>query len=453
MTSLSPSTFETIIPSRYISFILPDSHHLQIAVLDSPAAAGASTAAMWIPPGRESDWIFSTFSGHLQLLLSSPTAQPLSRLILVGNSASHSQPTSYNSTLHLSNPTALQQNLAPLLSALTPKSAFLGDGEVPEVPFLIYEDEVVKSSVLEVCQGSCVGEMLIENVELENAGVKEFRRRLRFKRMPNFVQTQMRIRPKEKSCLENLDSVEFELDQGVLVQPYLSPMVAGISVISQFLEGQLRDQSRPKALCLGVGGGALLGFLRAHLDFEVVGVEEDEVVLEVAKKYFGLGSDEFIYLFAEDGIKYVKKLAKNESEKSRFHVVMVDLDSSDPTTGVCAPPKEFLRKSVLVAARAVLCEEGVLITNAIPSSKLHYERLISKFLEVFEELYEIDVGNGENFVLIATKSKTENALDSNEGAFLNKLKLVVSRSYIDSCDEKFVPSPDVLRTRAYKSEL
>ncbi|KAL0403573.1 UNVERIFIED_CONTAM: hypothetical protein Sradi_1998100 [Sesamum radiatum] len=274
--------------------------------------------------------------------------------------------------------------------------------------------------------------MLIENVELENDGVKEFRRRLRFKRMPNFVQTQISIRPKDESCLGNLDTVEFELDKGVLVQPYLSPMVAGISVISQFLEGQLRDGFRPKVLCLGVGGGALLGFLKVHLDFEVAGVEEDEVVLEVAKRYFGLGSDELIHLFAGDGVKYVKELAKNESEKSRFHVVMVDLDSNDPTTGVCAPPKEFLRKSVLLAARAVLCKEGVLIINAIPSSKLYYERLISKFQEVFEELYEIDVGNGENFVLIATKSKTENALDFSEGAFLNKLKLVVSRSYIDS---------------------
>ncbi|KAL0358569.1 UNVERIFIED_CONTAM: eEF1A lysine and N-terminal methyltransferase [Sesamum angustifolium] len=383
MMSLSPSTFETIVPSRYITFILPDPHHLQIAVLDSPAA-GSSTAGMWIPRGRESDWIFSTFSGHLQLLLSSPTTRPLSRLILVGNSPSHPQPTSYNSTIHPSYSTALQQNLAPLLSALTPKPAFLGDGEIPEVPLLIYEDEVVKSSVLEVCQGPCVGEMLIENVELENDGVKEFRRRLRFKRMPNFVQTQIRIRPKDESCLENLDTLEFELDKGVLVQPYLSPMVAGMLVISQFLEGQLRDGFRPKALCLGVGGGALLGFLRVHLGFEVAGVEEDE-------------------------------LAKNESEKSRFHVVMVDLDSNDPTMGVCAPPQEFLRKSVLLGARAVLRKEGVLIINAIPSSKLYYERLISKFQEVFEELYEIDVGNGENFVLIATKSKTESALDSNEG--------------------------------------
>lgn len=325
----------------------------------------------------------------------------------------------------------LQQNLAPLLLALTPKSAFLDGGEIPEVPLLIYEDEVIRSSVLEICEGPCVGEMLIENVELENDGVYEFRRRLRFKRMPNLVQTQMRIRPINGSRLENLDNVEFDLDNGELVQPYLNPMVAGISVISRFLEGPMKIGLRPKALCLGVGGGALVGFLSVQLNFEVVGVEADEVVLEIGKRYFGLESNEFIHLFSEDAIEYVKKLAKNINEDSRFHVLMVDLDSSDATMGLFAPPMEFVEKPFLLAARAILFEEGVLVINTIPSSNLYYQRLICEFQEVFEELYEIDIGNGENFVLIATKSKVENALDANEGAFSDKLSFV-SRSYIDS---------------------
>ncbi|KAG8390526.1 hypothetical protein BUALT_Bualt01G0092700 [Buddleja alternifolia] len=437
--SLSPSTFETIVPSRYTTFTLPINHHhhLRIAVLDSPSTAtGADAiAAMSVPHGRESDWIFSTFSGHLQLLLSSPAAQPLSRLILIGKTPSHPNPTSYNTSLYSSSPNHLQQIIDNLLLDLTPKSAFLDNGETPEVPFFIYEDDVVRSSILEICEGPCVGEMLIENVELEiSDGVKEFRRRLRFKRMPNFVQTEVKIRPKNVSSLEDFDNVEFELDKGVLVHQYLSPMVAGVSVISRFLEGRTRNGFRPIALCLGVGGGALLGFLSVQLNFEVVGLEEDEVVLDVAKRYFGLESDELIRLFAEDGIKYVENLAKSITQDCKFDVVMVDLDSSDAAVGVCAPPVEFVRKSVLVAAREVLCDEGVLVINTIPSNKSFYERLISELKEVFEELYEIDVGNGDNFVLIATKSKVGNPLDDayEEDTFLKKLKQVVSTSYIDS---------------------
>lgn len=295
----------------------------------------------------------------------------------------------------------------------------------------MYEDEVLRSSILEICKGPCVGEMLVENVELESDGVREFRRWLRFKRMPNFVQSQMRIHPRNGLILENLDKMDFELDKGVLVQPYLSPMVAGISLISGFLDGRMAKGLRSKVLCLGVGGGALLGFLSVQLNFEVVGVEEDEVVLEVGKRYFGLESDDLINLIAEDGIKYVKRLAKSICEENLFHVVMVDLDSNDAAVGVCAPPVEFVEKSVLQATSNVLCKEGILIVNVIPSSKLCYEALICEFQEVFEELYEIDVGNGENFVLIATKSMIANVLDGNKSAFLDKLSSVVSTSYID----------------------
>ncbi|KAL8499116.1 hypothetical protein ACS0TY_022186 [Phlomoides rotata] len=436
--SLNPSTFETIVPSRHITFTLPiNHHHLRVAVLDSPSAGAASpyfTAAMCVPPGRESDWIFSTFSGHLQLLLSSTTTSPISRLILIGNFPSSPHPTSYNSIYHPSSSAPLHQNLVPFLLGLTPKSTFLDDGEIPKVSILMYEDEVLRSSVLEICEGPCVGEMLVENVELESDGVREFRRWLRFKRMPNFVQSQMRIHPRNGLILENLDKMEFELDKGVLVPPYLGSMVAGISVISGFLNGRMAKGLRSKVLCLGVGGGSLLGFLSSQLDFEVVGVEEDEVVLEVGKRYFGLESDELISLIAEDGIKYVQRIAKSISEENLFHVVMVDLDSNDAVVGVCAPPVEFVKKSVLEATRDVLCKEGILIVNVIPSSKLCYEALICEFQEAFEELYEIVVGNGENFVLIATKSMIPNALDGTRtrSTFSDKLNSVVSTSFIDS---------------------
>ncbi|KAH6803030.1 hypothetical protein C2S51_034476 [Perilla frutescens var. frutescens] len=76
------------------------------------------------------------------------------------------------------------------------------------------------------------------------------------------------------------------------------------------------------------------------------------------------------------------RIANNISEGDKFDIVMVDLDSSDVMNGVCAPPVEFVEKYVLRA-------------------------------EVFEELYEIDVGNGENFVLIATRSIIRNTLDGN----------------------------------------
>lgn len=47
-------------------------------------------------------------------------------------------------------------------------------------------------------------------------------------------------------------------------------------------------------LCVGVGGGALLTCLRTRLGFDVHVLETDFLVVEVAKKHFGLVGDEFI---------------------------------------------------------------------------------------------------------------------------------------------------------------
>lgn len=342
----------------------------------------------------------------------------------------------------------------PLLLALTPKSAFGWTNGLPEIPFLSYEDEVISSVVLEIRVGACVGEMLVENVELElgSDNGREFRRRLRFKRMPNLVQTQVRIHPVvELDADDGLERVEFRVDHGVLVQPYLSRMVAGLVVVSSYLDGRFRGGFRPKALCLGVGGGALVNFLSDEFGFEVIGVEEDEAVLSVARKYFGLRESKLVHLYVGDGIELIQKLAlkdKDDNSKlsncckfktadcldymdGKFDVIMVDLDSSDARMGSSAPPLEFVRNSVLMAAREVIFQNGVLIINVIPTSKSAYEMVVSEFQNVFEELYEIDVGNGENVVLITSPLKISSTSGDYENSFLRKLKASIQGSYVN----------------------
>lgn len=400
-------------------------------------------AAMLVPLYRESDWTFSTEPGHLQLLLSFPH---LSRLVLVGNSPDSSLPTSYKPPISanaVSETSVIEESLMPLLIALSPTEAFRQtDGGLPQIPFLCYEDEVIRSIVLEICVGDRVSEMLVEDVELEvTNGDREFRRRLRFKRMPNLIQTQIRIHP-DSLDFQDLETVRFRVNNGVLVHPYLTPMVAGLSVIAYNLDNQIQRGFRPKALCLGVGGGALLSFLNAQLGFEVLGIEEDEVVLRIASKYFGLKDSESVHLCVGDGIQMIEKLglgvptgsdARNDNVldkiNGKFDVIMVDLDSSDARMGTSAPPPEFVQKSILLAAKTLLYEHGVLIINVIPPSKGFYETLT----DVFEELYEIDVADKENFVVIATVSQIQTGSGDADNSFLSKLKSIMSgSSYMDS---------------------
>lgn len=468
--AIEAGTFDSIIPCRYISFTLPvlslrcppDFFHtkdLQISVLDSPTESVdyPKVAAMLVPKNREKDWIFTTEAGHLQLLLSSPG---ISRLILIGNTpvCDEYAVKTYRKSVE-KDPTymeKLERSLFPLLMALLPKE--VAEKGNFEVPFLSYEDNVISSVIIERCVGPCVGEMLVEDVEIEGPD-RVFRRRLRFKRLPNLVQTEILITPNgvDDDCFNRLqiEEVKFCPDLGVLVHPYLAPMVAGLSLISGHMQELFQSGVKPRAFCLGVGGGALLSFLSKQLGFEVIGVELDDVVLTVAKQYFGLQPGRGIQIYVGDGIDILKQMSccengnksiplvvknvRNDScgnvvdvFRSKFDVLIVDLDSSDYKMGISAPALEFVQKDVLLAAKWSLSEHGILVLNAIPPNRSFYDTLIQKLQEVFADLYEIDCGNEENFVLIASMSPNNFNPATSENAFMGKLKSVISRAFMDS---------------------
>ncbi|KAK9755129.1 hypothetical protein RND81_01G004400 [Saponaria officinalis] len=470
---MEEGTFDTLIPSRYISFTLPlnsiiisqnhyfHTENIQISVLDSPSLQlpinSPKIAAMLVPKFRENDWIFNTELGQLQLLFSFPE---ISRLILIGNAYDNDNNVGklYKRSVEL-NPfrrEELERSLYPLLTVLLPKEIDKADDFC--VPFLRYEDNVISSVILDKCIGDSVGEMLVEDVEIEIEGCsREFRRRLRFKRMPNLVQSEISIVPKvtdEKSW--DFEKAGFCPNLEMLVHPYLAPMVAGLALVAVHIQERFESGVQPRGCCMGVGGGALLSFLSINLGFEVVGVEVDEVVLSVAEKYFGLETGQGIQLCVGDGIKILKKAAcydenykssrnlasnireldccrtKFELFRSKFDVIMVDLDSSDSKMDISAPPLEFLQKDVLLAAKSCLFEHGILVLNVIPRNQTFYNLVIHALREVFDDLHELDVGNGENFVLIASKTSIEWNSGAPENVFMSKLKSVISEMYIDA---------------------
>ncbi|KAK2634195.1 hypothetical protein Ddye_028987 [Dipteronia dyeriana] len=468
--ALDISIFDTIAPSRFTTFTIPHPsisqphrHLLRVAVLDSPVQLtdSARVALMFVPKTREHDWVFCTESGQLQLLLTCPQ---ISRLILIGDQPTEGpdSPIMYHRPDQNDDVSDIiqEESVRPLVIALSRK--FCVKNGIYDVPIVSYEDNVISSVVLEKCVGDFVGEMLVEDVEIESDGSdcnkREFRRRLRFKRMPNLIQTEIKIVP--ETCLSS-DSmrigehVKFRPDTAVLVHVYLMPMVASCSLIGSYLSERIQLGFRPKALCVGVGGGALVSFLGTQLGFEVVGVEMDEQVLRVSRRYFGLEDGEFIRVCVGDAIEFIEKLAclanvqnsdslgirgmqdgcylnNGDGLDTKFDVVMVDLDSDDVRNGVTAPPLEFIRKNVLLAARRVLSDSGILVINVIPPSRSFYEMLIHEFREIFHESYEIDVGNGENFVLIATVLPIVSSVSDCDNTFLKKLRLAISGAYLDS---------------------
>lgn len=234
--------------------------------------------------------------------------------------------------------------------------------------------------------------------------------------MPNLVQSQVRL-VTNGAALDATGGtlLMFRPEMGSLVQPYLGPMVAGLSL----LVGPTTKTM--DALCIGVGGGDLLMCLRHHLGFNVVGVEADDVVLRVAKRHFGLIEDDSLVVVIDDGIELMESASGKEISDS-FDVIMIDLDSGDASSGISAPPEEFFRSSVLLGARLALRQKGIMVVNVIPPSECFYKKLVDSLREVFAELYEIDIGNGENYVVVAVASPLGRGERENNGPFVEKLK-------------------------------
>ncbi|MFS7939174.1 putative S-adenosyl-L-methionine-dependent methyltransferase [Helianthus anomalus] len=284
---------------------------------------------------RETDWNFCTESGHLQLLYEFSN---ISRLILIGNNLDPNlEPLDYVRTVV--DPVDMEKiecELEQLVIALHPKICFRNS--VPKTLFLTYEDDVLQRVVIKRFVGPFVGEFIVEDVQLGN---KEFRRRLRFKRMPNLIQSQVPVVVNVCNVelglvsLGKMKKVEFWVDTWTLVQTYLTPMVSGLFLIVSSVNDRIRQGFSPRVLCLGVGGGALLSFLNGKLGFEVVGVEGDEVVLSVARGYFGLTDGKSVELIVVDAIQLIGGLY------DKFDVVMIDLDSTEASSGISGTTNIF----------------------------------------------------------------------------------------------------------------
>uniref|UniRef100_J3MUH6 PABS domain-containing protein n=2 Tax=Oryza brachyantha TaxID=4533 RepID=J3MUH6_ORYBR len=437
-------------PSRFVAFSFPNpllhdasspygdgAGFLRVAVLDSPLrpppAPAPRTAAMLVPAGRHRDWIFSTRAGHLHLLLSSQPQCHLSRLVLVGPELTAPSPRGVVSCAAARpDPDPAHARLLPLLLALCPRAAF-GGNAIPDVPLLSFHDDLLRIAPVKVATGPVVGEMVVEDVAVDcTPHPVELRRRLRFKRTPFLVQTQVRLvrrsSPGDSCLLEALDEVAGGSLQpevgGELVQPYLQAMASGLAVIAPSMDESFRLGDKPRCLCAGIGGGALLMSIRMGLQCDVLGIEADDVVLDVARSHFGLVEDEFLQVRVGDAIQTIQDFARKGEHDMNFRAIMVDLDSCDPICGVSAPPLEMTQESVLLAARTILHRNGALILNVIPPAAdgTFYKGLIDVLRRVFSELYEISVGNGENFILVATASPVETILSDGSGSFLTELR-------------------------------
>ncbi len=154
-----------------------------------------------------------------------------------------------------------------------------------------------------------------------------------------------------------------------------------------------------RVLIVGLGGGAMVHFLRRHdPELHVDVVEIDPVVVQAAERYFAIRADERLRIITQDAFVYLAQTTES------YDVIYMDafLKPSAETDSTGVPLKlkttEFYRR-----VREKLTPAGVMVFNLNPHPAVRED--IAAIREVFpqSDVYRLDPGEG--FVAIGTQGE------------------------------------------------
>lgn len=132
----------------------------------------------------------------------------------------------------------------------------------------------------------------------------------------------------------------------------------GLHTIFQKAFGQfgIKNRKIKNVLILGFGGGSVANILQEEYgkDIEMIGVEKDKIVVELAKKYFSLDKYKNLNLHCEDAYDFILN-----SSPSAFDMIVLDIFVD------LLVPEKFQDANFLSALNKLLSPEGILFYNFI----------------------------------------------------------------------------------------
>lgn len=158
-----------------------------------------------------------------------------------------------------------------------------------------------------------------------------------------------------------------------------------------------------RVLIIGLGAGSMVRFLeRYEPDLLIEAVDIDPVILEVATNYFGTRESKNVKLIAADGLRYIREV--NTSYDVIYMDAFLKPSMSTDDTGVPLQMKtvDFYREM-----QDKLAVGGAVVFN------LNWHKGIKDDLatirEAFASSHLFEVPRSGNFVVVATKAKTNNS--------------------------------------------
>jgi spermidine synthase len=152
---------------------------------------------------------------------------------------------------------------------------------------------------------------------------------------------------------------------------------------SQLFQVQSSKFKVQSCLILGLGCGTLAKIISTKFPkSRMIGVEIDPLVVELGKKYFGLGEIPNLKIIITDAIKFVDDLRLTIHD-SRFDLIVVDLYVGQEF------PQEAESDQFLSRLKKILRRDGIVIFNRLYYNPQHQKlanQLVKKLTIVFPQV-------------------------------------------------------------------
>ncbi|MED6130775.1 hypothetical protein PIB30_003795 [Stylosanthes scabra] len=404
-----------------------------------------------VPKTRAREWLFFSEEGQWMVVRSSKAA----RLIMVLLDTSHIK----------ASMDEIQKDLSPLVKQLAPTENDNG----AQIPFMMASEGIKERNVIHHVSSSLTGSIVVEDVIYENvddevSSIFPSRelvfRRLVFERAANLVQSEALLkdensaaklvsetgRKKTSSSSKSRKSgsqrqssgtearKQLAVYHGYAASSYHTGIISGFMLISSYMESVKSSGKMVKAVIIGLGAGLLPMFLHGCIPFlEMEAVELDPTVVDIAKGYFGLVEDNRLKVHVADGIQFVREITSsaagqiqengtnsgymespsNGSSTShanlgagKVDIIIVDVDSSDPSSAMACPAPDFVDESFLETVKDKLSDQGLFIVNLVSRSQTIKDMVLLKMKKVFGHLFCLQLDEDVNEVHFALKSES-----------------------------------------------
>lgn len=388
-----------------------DIPRFSVLIFDHAARAARSCAVFFVPPGRETDYQFTSEAGLAELA----TQAQCRRLLAVRCNRPHVFPPMAD----------LQSELSPIAMYLAP--ADCGPPDEDPIPFLAVQQDSdwaeVERGALQVAGSFVVEEMAAE----DEADCDKFVwRRLVFLENQHFIQTEAKLLcpasagstssagkkakggaaskkkkggGKSKGKAKKAGGAEedassssggrdlFLFDHSYLDDHHKAMLVALLCDNTALIstgsrarsgEGEKGGEEGVRALLVGLGGGALAMALQRYLPALRLDVVDLVPGLDaLAARHFGFIAGPRCRTLVQDGVQYIMQQQQGQGQEQgqpspsssgsvftaveeadsssgsssgegvRYHSVLLDVDSKDNALGLSAPPAAFLTRAFL----------------------------------------------------------------------------------------------------------